>query len=107
VPGTHYKVWAKGPRTGIGVTDSLHIGIAGVAKAASPGLPFSVANELICGHLARAILLPVPPGFIIEDGGIPHHVSLNFNLAGHNLPPADAAAVVANHSRLATGILVA
>ncbi|MCB9654160.1 MAG: hypothetical protein H6729_08540 [Deltaproteobacteria bacterium] len=56
---------------------------------------YVVANELIAEHLARALLLPIPPGFIIEHKGKPHYVSLNFNLSGEDLPPANpqAAAV--------------
>ena len=48
----------------------------------------------------------MPPGFLIDKGGGPHHVSLNFNLAGQDLPPADAAAIVAAHAELAWGIVL-
>jgi hypothetical protein len=77
----------------------------GIAKGASPALPYVVANELICGNLARLLLLPVPPGFIIDHNAAPHYVSLNFNLAGEDLPPADPAAVVTNLPDLACGIV--
>jgi hypothetical protein len=106
MPATAYKIWTIGAPVGIGAMQSLHVGVAGVAKAAAPAIPYAVSNELICGYLARAILLPVPPGFLINKGGVPYHVSLNFNLAGQELPPADAAAVVAAHPRLSWGIIL-
>jgi hypothetical protein len=86
---------------------SVHVGVAGVAKKANPGMPHAVATELLCANLARSLLLPVPPSFIVEDGaGVPYHVSLNFALAGQNLPPADTAALVAAHPHLACGIVM-
>lgn len=106
MPATAYKIWTFGPPVGIGAMQSLHVGVAGVAKAADPGVPYAVSNELICGYLARAILLPVPPGFLITKAGVPYHVSLNFNLAGQDLPPADGAALVAAHPELAWGIIL-
>lgn len=106
MPATAYKIWTIGSPVGAGAMQSIHVGVAGVAKAAMTGMPYAVSNELICGYLARAILLPVPPGFLINKGGVPHHVSLNFNLAGQDLPPADASAIVAAHPRLAWGILL-
>jgi len=106
MPATRYKIWAKGNHVGRGAMESLHVGIAGVAKKANAGLPFAVANELICGHLARAILLPVPPGFIIEQDGAPWYVSLNFNLAGEDLPPVNAGALIRAQPRVACGIVL-
>ena len=87
-------------------TGSLHVGVAGVAKKAAGGQPFAVANELICDNLARAILLPVPPGFIIEEAGDPWFVSLNFNLAGEDLPPVNAGALASAQPKLACGIVL-
>jgi hypothetical protein len=49
------------------------------------------------------MMLPIPPSFLIEKEGKPHHVSLNFNLAGQSLPPVDAAAMVSAHPKLAVG----
>lgn len=85
---------------------SLHVGIAGVAKAASEDQPYAVVNELICNCLARSLLLPIPPGFIIEHDGEPHYVSLNFNLAGEELPPANAEIIVKNHPDISCGIIL-
>src|SRR5262249_23482686 len=106
MPATRYKIWQIGAAVGDGATHSFHVGVAGIAKGASVDLPYVVANELLCNLLARSIFLPTPPGFIIEHNNQPHYVSLNFNLAGHDLPPADAAALVANHPRLACGIVL-
>lgn len=82
------------------------VAVSGIAKSSSAGHPYAVANELLCGMLGRGIGLPIPPGFIIEDGGTPWHVSLNFNLAGQQLPPADCAALVQAQPFLAAGIIV-
>lgn len=105
MPQTQYKVWHYGSPVGQGVMGSIHVGIAGIAKAATPNLPFVVANELICYNLARAILLPIPPGFIINRDNAPNYASLNFNLGGASLPPADPEIVVRDSSYIASGIL--
>jgi hypothetical protein len=89
-----------------GATQSFHVGVAGVAKGNAAGLPFVVTNELLCGHLARVLLPPVPPGFIIDHNGTPHYVSLNFNLAGEDLPPADPGAIANARPDLACGIVL-
>ncbi len=106
MPATKYKVWAVGAPLGVGATGALHIGIAGIAKPNSAALPLVVANELVCGLLAKAILLPSPPGFIIEHNSQPYYVSLNFNLAGVALPPADVKKLVASQPELASGVLL-
>jgi hypothetical protein len=95
-----------GAPVGAGATGAMHVGIAGIAKPNSAGLPFVVANEYICESLGRAILLPIPPGFVIDVNSEPHYVSLNFNLAGMALPPADPTEIVANHPQLAAGIVL-
>lgn len=106
MPATRYKIWAWGSPVGEGATASEHIGVSGVAKKASTKLPYTVANELICMNLARAVLLPVPPGFLIERNCTPYYVSMNFNLAGEDLPPADAKKIVSNHAGIAWGIIL-
>ena len=106
MPATRYKIWQMGNPVGRGATGSLHVGVAGVAKKGVEGQPFAVANELTCRHLASAILLPVPTGFIIEQEGVPYYVSLNFNLAGEDLPPVDAVAFARDEATLASGIVL-
>lgn len=105
MPTTRYKVWAVGPPVGDGVTDSFYVQVQGIAKADLPGLPHVVANELICARLAAVLLLPVPSGFIIDHDGRAHYVSLNFNLSGHDLPPANTAALMAAAPRVGAGII--
>ena len=101
-----YKLISRQGPVGLGVMGSDYVAVSGVAKATTAGHPFAVANELICGQLGRGLGLPIPPGFIIEDGGTPWHVSLDFNLAGQQLPPADCAALAQRHPDLAAGIVV-
>src|SRR5262245_35107395 len=95
-----------GGPVGQGAMASVHVGVAGVAKPANPGVPYALAAELICGGLARAVMLPIPPTFFIENNGTKYHVSLNFNLAGQQLPPANPAALMASHHALAWGIVL-
>lgn len=101
-----YKIWAVGPRVGNSATNPLHVGVAGIAKSNVPGPPTTVANELVCSRLASVLLLPTPPGFLIDHNGSPHFVSLNFNLAGHSLPPVNGAEMVAAHPELSWGIVL-
>ena len=105
MPATHYKVWEWGSRVGRGAMDSCYVGVAGVAKRATDAHPYAVVNELVCGDLARVLRLPCPPGFIVDREGVPYHVSLNFNLSGEDLPPADATAIAANHPEVSWAII--
>lgn len=86
--------------------DSVHVGIAGVAKRGTDAQPYAVANEIFCGALARALFLPVPPTFVVLKDGALYNVSLNFNLSGMDLPPADCEALVNAHPDLACGIVL-
>lgn len=106
MPVTYYKIWSTGPAVGDGATQSVHVGVAGIAKGNTPGPPTTVANELVCNRLASALLLPIPPGFLIEHSGKPHFVSLNFNLAGQQLPPVVPTEVVTAHPELSWGIVL-
>ena len=106
MPATHYKVVAKGGPVGQGVTGSVYVSVHGVAKSNSAQYPTIVANELVCNRLASALLLPVPPGFLIKLDDVSHFASLNFNLSGQSLPPADAAAIVSAFPTLSWGILL-
>lgn len=106
MPATRYKIWAVGPPVGKGATQSINVGVSGIAKSASTTLPYVVANELICGRLAQALLLPTPPGYLIEKAGTPYYVSMNFNLAGEDLPPADCGLIVQKHLDISWGIIL-
>jgi hypothetical protein len=106
MPNTSYKIWAWGNQITGSATAPWHVGVNGVAKKADAGLPFLVANELICARLARLLGLPIPPSFVVEKDGEPYHVSLNFHLAGEALPPVDPVALVAEHPELACGVVL-
>jgi len=100
----HYKIWNVGPSVGIGATQSVHVGVAAIAKRNIAGQPYIVPNELICAALASACRLPIPPGFLVKHEDQSAFVSMNFNLSGENLPPADPDAIVAAHPSVAWGI---
>lgn len=106
MPLVHYKISAWGNPVGNGATAPNFVAVAGVAKRAQPASPYIVANEVICGALGRGLCLPVPPGFVVDREGVPQHVSLDFNLAGEGLPPADPVALIAAHPKLAAGIVL-
>jgi hypothetical protein len=80
--------------------------MATIAKKASTGQSYVVANEVLCNGIARALVLPCPPGALMEEGGEDYFFSLDFNLAGHSLPPADAKVIVSKFPRLAWGIIL-
>ena len=106
MPATRYKLWHMGNPVGRGVTGAYHVGMAGIAKCSDTMMPYTVANELVCGYIAKAVLLPVPPGFIMENSGVPYYVSMNFNLAGQDLPPANAAKITSNFPSLSWGVIL-
>jgi hypothetical protein len=94
VAATKYKVWAWGATVGQGATDSVHVGISAIAKKATAASPYIVGNELVCNQIARGLLLPCPPGALLQNNGDTYFCSLNFNMAGQALPPADPGDIV-------------
>lgn len=106
MPPIFYKVHSTLSRVGDGATRPNYIAVVGVAKGASAGSPYVVANEIVCGALGRGLGLPIPPGFLVKENGEAYHVSLNFNLTADSLPPADPAALVAALPELAAGIVL-
>jgi hypothetical protein len=60
-----YKIWAIGQPLNNGVSGSIHVGLAAIAKKANAGEPNIVINELLCNLLARSLFLPCPPGCTI------------------------------------------
>jgi hypothetical protein len=106
MPGAKYKVVAVGPQVAATATAPVYVGIAGVAKRILPNQPFIVANELVCCNIARSLLLPCPPGALMESGNSTYFFSLDFNLAGQALPPVSPSAIVQLFPELAWGILV-
>jgi hypothetical protein len=104
MPSSRYKVWQWADPVGEGATRPIHVAVAAIAKTAVEGDPHVVANELLCNTLARAVLLPSPPGFVVDRDGVPYYVSLNFNLSGQALPDADCELLAVRHPWLAWGI---
>ena len=106
MPVTNYKVWGWGKPLGIGVTGASEVGIAGVAKKGTLTEPHIVANEVVCNALAHSLLLPCPPGATLDKAGETWFFSLDFNVAGHSLPPIIAGDIVADFPRLSWGIIL-
>lgn len=104
MPSSRYKIWQWADPVGEGATRPIHVAVAGIAKTAVEGDPHVVANELLCTLLARAVMLPTPPGFVVDRDGVPYYVSLNFNLSGQALPDADCELLATRHPWLAWGI---
>ncbi|MBL7261365.1 HipA family kinase [Paractinoplanes lichenicola] len=91
---------------GIGVTASSWCTLAGVVKQ-DTSVPYTVANEYICGSLGQAVGLPVPPGTIAKLNDDSYaYVALKFGIKGDSLPPVDAAAMVLAKPTTAAGIAV-
>jgi hypothetical protein len=101
-----YKIWAIGAPVQDGVSGSIHVGLATVAKKANAAEPNIVINELLCNLLARGLFLPCPPGALMENASEDYFCSLNFNLAGQSLPPSPIPLVVTNCGVLCWGVLL-
>jgi hypothetical protein len=99
-----YKIWAMGGPVGEGATQSVHVGVAAIAKKSTKNEPNIVLNELVCNLVGRILFLPLPPGLLLENSGETYFSSLNFNLAGQALPPAPVATIVAELPELSWGI---
>jgi len=107
MPAGAYRIAAVGAQLGIGVADSAHLTVHAIGKGNGPNAPYCVANEMICAELGRFLRLPVPPGGIVTGANHPPlYASLNFNLAGVDLPPVRPSGCVARFPYLATGIVL-
>ena len=111
MPVTSYKILAWGTPvghgvSGHGVSGAQYVNVSGVAKRNSEREPHIVASELIAARLGQAILLPIPPAFIVDCDGAPWFASLNFNLAGESLPPVRGVQVVDNFPSITAGIIL-
>lgn len=105
MPLPRYKIFKAGAPVRRGVTDAYFVNVSGIAKSDKNG-PNIVLNEYICNHLASALMLPVPTGFIISKESESHFVSLDFTLLGEDLPPADVSLLLANQGYLACGVIL-
>jgi hypothetical protein len=102
-----YGVAQVGATVGQGATGSRYASLDGIVKTADVSAPYTVANEYICGTLALAIGLPVPPGTIarLDDGSL-CYVMLRFGPRGEKPPPGNPADLVRDRARLAARIAV-
>src|SRR5271165_5321822 len=78
--------------------------MSAVAKRATAGEPHIVGNELVCNMVARMLLLPCPPGALLQKNGDVYFCSLDFNTAGQALPPITPSVVVGMLPELSWGI---
>ncbi len=103
---TDYMIWSPGARVSGGVTGARILGISSVAKPESDQYPHLIINELICNFFARAIMLPVPPGFVVAHHQDRYFACLQFGLAGEDLPPVIPTDVVRTNPWLSAGIIL-
>ena len=106
MPVESYRLHVRGNLAGGGVCDAIHVALAAIAKKASDGHEYIVANELFCNQIARFLQLPCPPGAIMEDDGDRYYTSLNFSLNGLTPPPARANQMAADIPELCWGIIL-
>lgn len=106
MPNTLYKIKNFGHPVEDGVSQAIHIGVNGIAKKSSIENPNIIFNELLSSKIGQVLLLPIPPGFLIESENDKYFASLNFNLAGHNLPPVNTTKIIQNHPQLVWGVLL-
>jgi hypothetical protein len=106
MPATRYQIWGWGDRQ-TGVTEEQYlVGVTTRAKRASSHCAFTVVNEYVCQELGRMLGLPIPVGAILEREGVPYYASLDFNVEGQKLPPADAVALAGDLPDLSLGIVM-
>lgn len=107
MPASKYKIWGTiGSPVQDGISASVHVGIATIAKKANVKEPNIIINELSCNLIARALFLPCPPGILLNHNGDTYFCSMNFNLAGQSLPPTPVPTVLAKHPQLCWGIIL-
>ncbi len=101
-----YEVDTWGDRVGAGATDPRYCTMGGVAKLNSEQLPFTVANEFICGRLGLVLGLPVTPGVVARtDDDRLAYIALRFGHKGERPPPVIASDVVADNPRESAGVI--
>ena len=105
-PPSDYKVLGWGPAVGHGVSQAQYVQVSGVAKTNSDREPNIVSAEFIAARLGQAILLPIPPAFIVTQDAQPWFASLNFNMAGEDLPPVNPSEIVTGFPEASAGIVV-
>ncbi len=102
-----YAIASLGQQLGIGVAGASELTVKAVGKQNSSGAPYCIPNELICGWLGQYLRLPVPAsGLCIDRSNKPWFASLNFNIAGSQLPPVAPAQCVKLLPSLCTGTLL-
>jgi hypothetical protein len=89
-----------------GAMQSQIVAVLGIAKCANAAHPYAVSNEVLCGHLGRALGLPIPPGIIMPMGGVDYYLSLDANLSGQILPPIIPSQAVPRYPELAAGTML-
>jgi len=80
--------------------------MSAVAKKATPQQPYIVGNEIACSMIARTLLLPCPPGALLQKNGDTYFCSLDFNTAGQALPPINPTVVVGAFPELSWAVVL-
>lgn len=104
---SRYKLWSEGNALPLGgATGALNIGMAGIAKKATAAFPHVIINEIICNRIAQILLLPCPPGALMEKGSELYFFCLDFNISGMSLPPVIPSDVISVSPILAWKIIL-
>lgn len=107
MPRMNYRIWHWGEDASQGVCQIYDVALTTKAKSGMGIGRFVVANEIVCQRLGKILGLPVPEGTIIQDDeDNAFYASLNFNVNGLNLPPANAEQVAQEQPHLACGTIV-
>jgi hypothetical protein len=108
MPAPIYRIHSLGESIGHGAAQTRRLTLSAIAKYnGGRGAAYCIANEYICGELARFLRLPVPPvAMAAPPSGEPCVVSLDFNPAGQPLAPADVNGCLHQFPLLSAGVLL-
>lgn len=105
-----FSFTARRPHASDGVNDAWVLTSESIAKENGESSPYLIPNELVCGHIANFLRLPVPPFALMRNGysrkGM--FASLRFNRSNGDAFPDDVnwETLVGCRRRLCTGILL-
>jgi hypothetical protein len=100
-----YRILKLGPPERGGGDSPVSAEIGGIAKT-NDRCKYTIANELVAGHLAQVLALPVPAGVVATDtSGRPYFLSLDVGAENKALPPVVPRDFVAREPFVAAGCI--